>query len=136
MRSTRQTEACESVNLLNESPNTKVILTRKRVKGKIKERYYIARKGEPQFSLEANAGDKSDFIWQSKSNKLLGVIKDGELKKPKSLEKIFYFSKLDLKPSENFILEQDESDSDYPTLHNHHSQQDHHTTLLLSDRLV
>lgn len=145
MRSNRPFSSGESIDLVSQSPNTKVILSRKRIKGKLSERYYIIRKDEPQFSLEYNACDNSDFIWQSKSNKLLGVIKDGEIKKPKSIEKIFFLSKLDLKPSENFILGEQEAEAenvsedqvDCSQNHNHHnSQQDPHKKLLLPNRTI
>lgn len=83
---------------------TKVIITKGKKKGKFCQHCYVIKNQEPQFLLEYDAREDCDFVIQSKDNKLIGVLKDGELFKPESLEKIFYLSKLDLTPSEELNI--------------------------------
>ena len=90
------------VHLIEEDHDFKVFSTERKIRGKVKrKRKLVCQRREPRFSLErANPSDDCEFILISSNNKLLGILKDGELKNSEKLEKLFFFGKLDLKPKE------------------------------------
>lgn len=88
-----------SVDLVDESPDTQLFATKKKHKGKTYEKYIFVLKREPQFTLESYDGEcSSEFIKRTSSNQLVGLIENGELECSDTVEKIFFLSKLDLKP--------------------------------------
>lgn len=89
-----------SVNLIDESLDSQLFSTKKLIRGKIHQKFKIVLKGEHQFSLEkANNLDNAEFIRRTRTNKLVGLIKNGEIEKSERVEKLFFFSKLDLIPT-------------------------------------
>ena len=88
--------------LLEEQSDTQVYLIEQTIRGRVRRKYnlvYLER--EPQFSLEKmSALSDSDFVRSSKSNKLIGILKNGELECSTNVEKLFFFDKLGLKSRE------------------------------------
>lgn len=90
-----------SVKLVDESLDAKIFATKRTVGRQVVQKYYIVLKREPQFSLESSVRNQCEFIRLTRNNQLVGCIKDGELERSNDLEKIFFLSKLDLKPKSN-----------------------------------
>lgn len=88
------------VDLVDETGDKKLFATMKKFKGKTYEKYKFILKNGPQFTLEPTngSGDIAQFIMKTRNDKLLGVISNGELQRSDKIEKLYYFSKLDLKP--------------------------------------
>jgi hypothetical protein len=90
------------INLIDESPDTRLFATKQTVGRRVIKRYHIVLKREPRFSLERSIENNCDFIRLTRDNTLVGLIKNGELERHEDVEKLFFLGKLDLKPIENY----------------------------------
>lgn len=87
-----------SLKLIHESQDFIVFATNRFVGKKLVEKYHIVLKREPKFSLERSVENGCDFIRRTSNNSLVGMIKNGELKRHEDVDKILFLDKLDLKP--------------------------------------
>lgn len=89
------------INLIDESNHTRLFATKRTVGKRIVKKYHIVLKREPRFSLERSIEDNCEFIRLTTDNRLVGLIKNGELERHEDVEKLFFLGKLDLKPTDN-----------------------------------
>lgn len=88
-----------TIDLVDESQDRKIFASKRTIGKKVVKKFHFVLKHEPLFYLENSHKDKFQFIRHRESNRLVGLIKDGELEDAEDVDKLFFLSKLDLKPS-------------------------------------
>lgn len=88
----------QSVELVDETHDTKLFITQRTFGREIIKKHYIVLKREPQFTLESRNGRGFEFIRLTRNNKLVGRLKNGLLERRDDVDKVFFLSKLDLVP--------------------------------------
>lgn len=87
-----------SVNLVVEDKeqSTQVFSTKRLIRGKEHKEYRVIVKNGPRYTIDS-ADKLGTFVRRSKDNKLVGLLKNGEMKRSR-VDQIFFLSKLDLMP--------------------------------------
>lgn len=82
----------------DESQATRVYVRDKKVRGRtIPGTYMVFVEGGPHYNVESTTDSKSVFICQARTNKPVGLIKDGVLRN-RNVDKDYFFHKLNLYP--------------------------------------
>ena len=89
------------VNLIDESNDTRLFATKRTVGKRVVKKYHIVLNREPRFSLERSIQENCEFIRLTRDNRLVGLIRNGELERHGDVEKLFFLGKLDLKPNDS-----------------------------------
>lgn len=96
-----QAPPAPSVNLVVEDreQSTQVFSTKRLIRGREHKEYRVIVKNGPRYTIDS-ADKLGTFIRRSKDNKLVGLLKNGEMKRS-GVDQIFFLSKLDLMPNIN-----------------------------------
>lgn len=84
----------------DETKETRVFSVNKIVRGHLYTLNKIYVQGGPRFSIEPTLIKNSFFLRHSKNDQLVGLLQDCALDRSNEIEKIHYFSKLNLIPKD------------------------------------
>lgn len=91
-----------SMRLVIEDETHVVYSTDKIIRGKLRKKNKIFIKGEPLYDIEPSVGDSSTVFLKTTDNKLIGLLKNGELEGPtEKVKQRHFLSKLNLIPRES-----------------------------------
>lgn len=107
-----QSPPAPSVNLVVEDKeqSTQVFATKRLIRGKEHKEYRVIVKNGPRYTIDTSER-LGNFIRRSEDNKLVGLLKNGEMKRSR-VDQIFFLSKLDLMPNIRTTNDQESSLND------------------------